>query len=73
MFKSCFHFNRSEIKREGACARVSLSGNGKKKDGGKFEREALVSQSFTWQKKKKALCCLLALSLVFFQESLIVK
>lgn len=72
MFKSCFHFNRSEIKREGACARVSLSGNGEKKDGGKFEREALVSQSFSCQ-KKTALCCLLALSLVFFQESLIVK
>lgn len=72
MFKSCFHFNRFEIKREGARARLLLSGNGKKKDGGKFEREALVSQSFSCQ-KKTALCCLLALSLVFFQESLIVK
>lgn len=64
MFKSCFHFNRSEIKREGACARVSLSGNGKKKDGGKFEREALVSQSFTWQKKNSPL--LLACSFARF-------
>lgn len=54
MFKSCFHFNRFEIKREGARARLLLSGNGKKKDGGKFEREALVSQSFSWQKKKNS-------------------
>lgn len=65
MFKSCFHFNRFEIKREGARARLLLSGNGKKGTGESL-KERLSFRSRFPDKKKKNSPLLLACSFARF-------